>query len=54
MHPVKKAKAQADKLEEFRRFEQFTKALMAVPKKEIDQQKAKHERKKTDKKRKAA
>ena len=51
---MKKAKAQADKLEEFKRFEQFTKTLMAVPKKEIDQQKAKYERKKTNRKREAA
>jgi hypothetical protein len=38
--------------EEFERFRDFTKRLMAVPKKEIDQQKAKYERKKS--KRKAA
>jgi hypothetical protein len=50
---MKKAKAQAEKPEEFRRFEEFTKALMAVPKKEIDAQKAKYEKQKT-KKRKAA
>lgn len=35
------------KSEEFKRFEEFTKRLMAVPKKEIDQQKAKYDRKKT-------
>jgi hypothetical protein len=40
--------------EEFQRFEDFTRRLMAVPKKEIDEQKAKYERKKTDRKRKAA
>jgi hypothetical protein len=40
--------------EEFRRFEEFTRALMAVPKKEIDQQKAKYEKHKATKKRKAA
>ena len=40
--------------EEFQRFERFTKALMAVPKKEIDAQKAKYEKQKATKKRKAA
>lgn len=43
---MKKAKAQTDKPEEFKRFEDFTRRLMAVPKKEIDQQKAKYEKKK--------
>ena len=51
---MKKAKAQAEKPEEFRRFEEFTKRLMAVPKKEIDQQKAKYEKQKTAKKKQAA
>jgi hypothetical protein len=49
-----KAKTQADKPEEFKRFEDFTRRLMAVPKKEIDEQKAKYERKKATKKRQAA
>ena len=40
--------------EEYARFERFTKALMAVPKKEIDQQKARYEKHKTAKKKKAA
>ena len=37
------------KSEEFKRFEDFTRRLMAVPKKEIDQQKAKYEKQKTAK-----
>lgn len=45
---------EAGKPEEFQRFEQFTKALMAVPKKEIDQQKAKYDKHKAAKKRRAA
>jgi len=49
-----KKKSTRDKSEEFQRFERFTKALMAVPKKEIDAQKAKYERKKVTKKRQAA
>jgi hypothetical protein len=51
---MKKAKAQADKPEEFKRFEDFTRRLMAVPKKEIDVEKAKYERKKAMKKKEAA
>ncbi|MEK6282471.1 MAG: hypothetical protein AABN95_19090 [Acidobacteriota bacterium] len=51
---MKKPKARAEKPEEFRRFEAFTKALMAVPNKEIDAQKAKYEKQKAAKKRKAA
>jgi len=51
---MKKAKARAEKPEEFARFERFTKALMAVPKKEIDAQKAKYEKQKTARKKKAA
>jgi hypothetical protein len=47
-----KSKTATEKPEEFKRFEDFTRRLMAVPKKEIDQQKAKYDRKKT--KRKAA
>jgi hypothetical protein len=38
-----------EKSEEFKRFEDFTRKLLAVPKKEIDQQKAKYERQKTAK-----
>jgi hypothetical protein len=51
---MKKAKAQADKPEEFKRFEDFTRRLMAVPKKEIDAEKVKHEKQKANRKRKAA
>ena len=51
---MKKAKAQAEKPEEFRRFEDFTRRLMAVPKKEIDQQKAKYEKQRTAAKKKKA
>ena len=40
--------------EEYQNFERFTKALLAVPKKEIDKQKAEYERKKAEKKKKAA
>jgi hypothetical protein len=56
MPPMKKPKARAaEKPEEFRRFEDFTRRLMAVPKKEIDEQKAEYERKKAAaKKQKAA
>jgi hypothetical protein len=51
---MKKAKAEAQKPEEFKRFEDFTRRLMAVPKKEIDAEKAKYERKKATKKKQAA
>lgn len=51
---MKKAKTQTDKPEEFKRFEDFTRRLMAVPKKEIDAEKAKYERKKAAKKKQAA
>ncbi len=40
--------------QEFERFRDFTKRLMAVPKKEIDQQKAKYDKQKTARKKKAA
>jgi len=40
--------------EEFERFRDFTRRLIAVPKKEIDQQKAKYERKKATRKKQAA
>jgi hypothetical protein len=51
---MKKSKAQTDKPEEFKRFEDFTRRLMAVPKKEIDQQKAKYEKQKAAKRKKVA
>jgi hypothetical protein len=35
--------------EEFHRFRELTRCLLAVPKREIDQQKAKYERKKKSK-----
>jgi hypothetical protein len=42
------------KSEEFKRFEDFTRRIMAVPKKEIDAQKAKYEKQKATRKKKAA
>jgi hypothetical protein len=53
---LKRSKSKANKppSEEFKRFEDFTRRLMAVPKKEIDQQKAKYEKQRATKKRKAA
>jgi len=50
----KQPKAAKEKPEEFARFEAFTKALMAVPKKEIDAEKAKYEKQKAAKKRRVA
>ena len=49
-----RSKADSEKPEEFKRFEDFARRLMAVPKKEIDAEKAKYERKKATKKRQAA
>jgi len=51
---MKKSKPTKPPSEEFRRFEEFTKRLMSVPKKEIDQQKAKYDKQKATKKRTAA
>ena len=51
---MKKQKRQTDKPEEFKRFEDFTRRLMAVPKKEIDAQKAKYEKQKIGRKKRAA
>jgi len=51
---MKKPKISKPPSEEFQRFQEFTKRLMAVPKKEIDQQKAKYDKHKATKKRKAA
>lgn len=42
-------KKQPEKSDEFRKFEDFTRRLMAVPKKEIDKKKAEYERNKTAK-----
>ena len=50
MKTAKKSKTS----EEFERFRDFTRRLMVVPKKEIDAEKAKYERKKAAKKRQAA
>jgi hypothetical protein len=47
-------KKTAHKSEEFKRFEDFTRRIMAVPKKEIDAEKAKYEKQKAAKKTKAA
>lgn len=44
--PQMKKKSAEQKPEEFQRFEEFTRKLIAVPKKEIDQQKAKYEKQK--------
>jgi len=47
---MKKTKPKANTpSEEFQRFQDFTRRLMAVPKKEIDEQKAKYEKQKTAK-----
>lgn len=52
---MRKAKSTSNvKSDEFKRFEDFTRRIMAVPKKEIDQQKAKYEKQKAVKKKKAA
>lgn len=52
---MKKSKPTANaKSEEFKRFEDFTRRIMAVPKKEIDQQKAKYEKQKAARKTKVA
>lgn len=51
---MKKAKTTKPPSEEFKRFEDFTRRLMAVPKEEIDEQKAKYEKQKATKKRRAA
>lgn len=40
--------------EEYQRFEKLAKAIIAVPKKEIDKRQAEYERKKAHKKRKVA
>lgn len=51
---MKKPKSKSQPSEEFRRFEEFARKLIAVPKKEIDQQKAKYEKQKATKKQKVA
>jgi len=51
---MKRSKPKESPSEEFKRFEDFTRRLMAVSKKEIDAEKAKYERKKAAKKKQAA
>jgi hypothetical protein len=51
---MKKPKIAKPPSEEFKRFEDFTRRLMAVPKKEIDQQKAKYDKQKAARKKRAA
>ena len=41
------SKARTQESEEFKNFRDFTKKLLAVPKKEIDQQKARYEKERT-------
>jgi len=43
---MKKTKATSNEKSEFKRFEEFTHRLIAVPKKEIEKKKAEYERKK--------
>lgn len=47
---MKKPKSSKPPSEEFQRFQEFARKLIAVPKKEIDQQKAKYEKGKARKK----
>lgn len=51
---MKKTKASKPPSEEYQRFEKLAKALIAVPKSEIDKRQAEYEKKKVAKKRKAA
>jgi len=51
---IKVPKNWEDPPQSFERFERLAKGLMAVPKKELDRQLAKDERKKAEKKRNAA
>jgi len=51
---MKKAKPSKRPSEEYQRFERLAKALIAVPKSEIDKRQAEYEKKKAAKKRKAA
>jgi hypothetical protein len=50
----RQSKAKATPSEEYQRFEKLAKALIAVPKSEIDKRQAEYEKKKAAKKRKAA
>lgn len=51
---MKKAKSTKPPSEEYQRFEKLAKALISVPKSEIDKRQAEYEKKKAAKKRKAA
>ena len=51
---MKKTKPTKPPSEEYQRFEKLAKALIAVPKSEIDKRQADYEKKKAAKKRKAA
>lgn len=51
---MKKAKSTKPPSEEYQRFEKLAKALISVPKSEIDKGQAEYEKKKAAKKRKAA
>jgi hypothetical protein len=51
---MKKAKANKPPSEEYARFEKLAKALIAVPKSEIDKRQSEYEKKKAAKKKKAA
>ena len=51
---MKKAKPNKPPSEEYARFEKLAKALIAVPKSEIDKRQAEYEKKKVAKKRNAA
>lgn len=51
---MKKAKSKEAPSEEYQRFEQLARQLIAVPKSEIDKRQADYEKKKAAKKRKAA
>jgi len=51
---VKKTKPTKPPSEEYRRFEQLARAVIAVPKKELDKREAAYQRKQAAKKRRAA
>ena len=51
---MKKSKPTKSTSEEYQRFEKLAKALIAVPKSEIDKRQVEYEKKKAAKKRKAA
>jgi hypothetical protein len=51
---MKKTKPKSEPSEEYARFEKLAKALIAVPKSEVDKRQAEYEKKKAAKKKKAA